>query len=271
MEASMLSRRSSAAPGRSSRENGSGPDSFRQRVRCAIERYDAERTLRRRNRDLVDLLSVVGHDVQNEIAVIEGWGDVLEARVDPTDQESLDRIGTASESVLRIVETTGDLVEALDDRRGAALRPVEVVDTARTELERARATFPMAEFTLVEALESETVEASELLPAAFRELLANAVRYADRSAPTVRMELAEKGTTVTVAVIDNGPSGPDDSREAVFGWGERGLESSEARLGLYLVDALVTAYGRSVEATDAGPGRTAIEMTLRKASAETGL
>lgn len=248
------------------------PGALGRRIRRAIERHDAERARRRRNRELAALLSVVGHEVRNDVAVIEGWTDALEAHVDSTGEagkEGLDRIRAASESVLRTVETTNDLLDVLDERRAMALRPVDAVAVARAEVKRARTAFPAAEFRLVEDCAADrSVEATELLAAAFRELLANAVRYADEPAPTVVVRIEDRDGAVTVRVIDDGPSVPCDRHEAVFGRGERGLESPEARLGLYFVDTLVTEYGGTVDVADTEPGRTSIELTLETATSE---
>lgn len=244
----------------------SDPNTLRRRIRCAIERYDAERSLRRRNRELADLVSVIGHDIRNDLAVIVGWSGVIEECADSIGRDGLDRIGNASQNVLRIVETATDLLDVLDNRRETELRSIAIVEVTRTEVERARTTFPAAEIELVKNVpEDETVEATELLSAVFRELIANGIRYNVNSTPMVTIELTDGATSVTIDVTDTGPEIPSDRREEVFGRGERGLESAEARLGLYFIDTVVSEYCGTIEVNDTGPDGTSIEVTLPKA------
>jgi len=243
----------------------SDPNTLGRRLRCAIERSGTERALRRRNRTLADLISVAGHDIRNDIAVVEGWRGVIEEHVDSTGRNGLDRIENASQNVLRIVETANDLLEPLDSRRETEIRPIDVVGVARTEVETARAAFPAAEIEFVENIpEDEAVEATEQLSAVFRELLTNGIRYNDNSTPSATIELTDGARAVTAEVVDNGSGVSANHRDEVFGRGERGLESPEARLGLYLVDTLVSEYGGTVDIADTDSGGTSIEVTLRK-------
>ena len=49
------------------------------------------------------------------------------------------------------------------------------------------------------------------------------------------------------------PRVPDDQKDAIFGKGERGLDSAGMVIGLYLVDTLVTSYGGTVWVEDNDP------------------
>ena len=70
---------------------------------------------------------------------------------------------------------------------------------------------------------------------------------------------------MTVRIADDGPGIADDKKEAVFGRGERGLDSPGSGIGLYLVDRLTTAFGGSVHIEDNEPRGAVFVVTLERA------
>lgn len=61
--------------------------------------------------------------------------------------------------------------------------------------------------------------------------------------------LVETATDI-VRVADDGPGIPDNQKSAIFGKGEKGLDSQGTGLGLYLVKTLVENYDREVRVED---------------------
>jgi signal transduction histidine kinase len=89
-----------------------------------------------------------------------------------------------------------------------------------------------------------------MLQSVFRNLISNAVQHNDAETPRVEVDATERGDTVAVSVVDNGPGVPESQREDIFGKGNKGLDSTGTGLGLFLVRTLVESFGGSVRVED---------------------
>jgi signal transduction histidine kinase len=103
-----------------------------------------------------------------------------------------------------------------------------------------------------------------MVSSVFRNLLKNAIQHNDKPVAAVKVSAAERDDTVIVRVADNGPGVPDDRKEAIFGKGDRGLETTGTGIGLYLVDTLVTSYGGEVRVEDNDPDGSVFVVELPK-------
>lgn len=109
------------------------------------------------------------------------------------------------------------------------------------------------------------MRADGLLERVFSNLLLNAVKHNDRSAPRIRVSVETDDETATVHVADNGPGVPEGQRDTLF---ERDTDRGSSHgLGLYLVRTLVERYGGSVELTETGPEGSVFTVTLPSAGA----
>jgi signal transduction histidine kinase len=97
------------------------------------------------------------------------------------------------------------------------------------------------------------VVGNDMLGSVFRNLLRNATQHNDKTPPEVTVSAAEHDDIVEVRIADNGPGVPDAQKDEIFGRGEKGLESSGAGIGLYLVQSLVDTYGGDVFVEDNDP------------------
>jgi len=104
-----------------------------------------------------------------------------------------------------------------------------------------------------------------MLRSVFRNLLNNAVQHHDGDEPTVGVSAEVDDDWVLVQIADDGPGIDPDRREAVFGKGEKGLESEGTGLGLYLVYTLVDHYGGAVWIEDNEPRGSVFNVRLRLA------
>lgn len=227
------------------------PNLLQQTLRYAIERERQQQALEKRNEELELLNRIVRHDIKNDVTVIMGWGDALDAHVDQDGEEHLERIMSASDHITSIAETVGDFLQLLEDDADAELRRIDLTTLLAAEVQKAQSAYENATITVTEDTPEEVhVAATELLSSVFRNLISNAVVHNDKATPTVTIDVQVDDQTVSVRVADNGPGVPDSQKDEIFGRGEMGLQSPGSGIGLYLVDTLVEMYGGEVHIED---------------------
>jgi PAS domain S-box-containing protein len=219
-------------------------------VRDISDRVEHQRRLADRTEQLEVLNRVVRHDIRNDMTVVLAWLEALEAHVDESGADALDRIERASEHVVELTEIARDHVDVVVGDSEIEPEPVDLADVLGTEIEKRRETYPAATFEIDGELPDHRVAANGMLPSVFRNLLNNAVQHNDDPSPTVTVSAARDGDVVRVRVADDGPGIPDGQKETIFGRGEKGLDSPGSGIGLYLVDTLVDSYGGSVWVED---------------------
>ncbi|MCU4750488.1 ATP-binding protein [Halobacteria archaeon AArc-curdl1] len=253
------------------------------------ELKEREAALRSLSEELELLNRIVRHDIQNDMNVVAGYADLLEDHLetartdgdlDSTYQEYLEPIQYNTTHTIELTEQVGTLLEAITATEGLdgapdehsesntlQLEPIELGPMIERELEKAHTTFNQATFTAThgESLEGIAVYGTPMLSSVFSNILSNAVRHTDNAQPQVHLETDVGASSVTVRIADDGPGIADDKKEAVFGRGERGLDSPGSGIGLYLVDRLTTAFGGSVHIEDNEPRGAVFVVTLERA------
>lgn len=103
-----------------------------------------------------------------------------------------------------------------------------------------------------------------MLSSVFRNILENAVRHNDEETPEITVSSEEDTETIQIRIADNGPGIPDNQKDAVFGKGEKGLDSPGSGIGLYLVHTLTDQFGGKVWVEDNEPKGTVFIVELPK-------
>ncbi|WP_435101885.1 sensor histidine kinase [Halarchaeum sp. P4] len=223
---------------------------FGGRVESLLRLRAQSQTIAARERELEILNRVLRHDIRNDMMVVLGWLGML--RDDASDEQlpTLDRIEAAADHVVELTLIAADIARTMTGDEAVPLRPMSLTTVLREEVEKCQVAFSAAHIEFVADPPEVTVVANDLLGSVFRNLLNNAVQHntADRPEVTVRVE--EREDTVCVIVSDNGPGIPDAIRDRLFVTEVKGLESSGAGMGLYLVGALTTTYGGDVWVED---------------------
>lgn len=234
-------------------------------IRDVTERQQYEDELERLNEELEVLNRVVRHDIRNDMAVMLGWGELLEDHIDDAGKEHLENILTSGEHIVELTEIARDYVETLTSDGEVDVKPTRLEQVLTNEIALRRDAHPDAEISVDEPIPDVTVRANEMLSSVFRNLLNNAVQHNDKDTPIVEITAEEREDDVYVAVADNGPGVPETQRERIFGKDEMGLESSGTGIGLYLVQTLVDQYGGTVQVEDNEPEGAVFSVTLPKA------
>ncbi|MFB6120033.1 MAG: PAS domain S-box protein [Halobacteriaceae archaeon] len=228
----------------------------------ARKRYEQQLAEQRDNLDLMN--QMLRHDIRNDLQLVTAYADVLDTYVDEAGQGYLETIRESAAHAVELTETARDLADVMrstDD----TLKPVELRSTLHAEVEEVRSEYQSAAVTVKGAIPRCSVLADELLDSVFRNLLTNAIQHNDSEVPEVTVTASEGDGVVEVRIADNGPGVPDAQKDAVFGKGEKGLDSGGTGIGLYLVEQLVDAYGGTVRVEDNDPEGAVFVVELSKA------
>lgn len=219
-----------------------------------------------REQRLSVLTRVLRHNVRNQMTVVQGRAERLEARLGDDDD------------VAAIDDAAAELVELSDKARrvGAALREssanrraLDVVAIIETTIAALRREFPDVDMELMvpERVEARTTEGVTF---AVEELVRNAVVHNDSEQPTVRIHIErQRGEnagadedvpdTVAITVADDGPGIPDSEEVALVAGQETDLNHATG-LGLWLVNWVTTAAGGELTCEESAMGGTAVTL-----------
>jgi signal transduction histidine kinase len=204
------------------------------------------------------------HNVLNGLQVVEGYADLLEARVDEEGESYLTAIQDRTVHMADLVGNVRVLMRTLAD--GVDCVPVSVSATLEHEVSVAAAGHPEATFE-ADLPTGLTGLADSTLGAVFENLLTNAVVHSDRDDPTVLVSARADGDEVVVRIADDGPGIPESLREVYLREGEQSATSTGDGLGLYLASTLVAAYGGSFTLGANEPRGATVELRLPRIEA----
>jgi signal transduction histidine kinase len=228
-----------------------------------VGRYDVERSAeyaeaRRLNRRLEFLNDLLGHDVRNDVAVVDALVQGLAA--DYGSDERFETIRRKVDHVTELIHVARELNEA--EVSDAELRSVDLSAAVQKAVDRAREGFPEATVRVEgEFPASVTVRGDSLVGSVFDNLLRNAVQHGGED-PEVVVSATVFDEEVRVSVADDGPGIPDSVGEDLFGEGTTAEGSGGTGLGLYLVSRLVDRYGGRVEVEENEPTGTVFTVRL---------
>ncbi|MFD1589409.1 PAS domain S-box protein [Halorientalis brevis] len=204
-------------------------------------------------RDNLDVLNrVVRHDIRNDLQIVLAYLDLLYDYADDDAHQFIDTALESTKNAVDLTKTARDMAEVmLKSERD--LEPVEVRRVIERELDEIRATHTDAVVKVDGSLPDVSVVANDLLDSVFRNLFKNGIQHNDKDVPELVVSTTQTDDSLLVSVADNGPGVPDSQKDAIFGKGEKGLESEGTGVGLYLVSTLVDSYGGEVWIDDNEP------------------
>ncbi len=234
--------------------------------RDITERIQSERRLHQANKELDAFVSTVSHDLRSPLTPLIGFADLLIDRY----SDDLDEIGQIS--IREIKKTAEKMRNLLEDlltlSRVEQLKqpelPVDVTLVANEML------FELADKVIESGAEVTISELpavripEELIANMFRNLLANAIKYAVKSNPLVEVKGEQIDSHVWYRIIDHGPGIGCEEHMSIFEPFYRGSGSrhiSGTGIGLATVSKIARVYGGSawVEETPGG-GATFVVM-----------
>ena len=231
---------------------------IRSRERLERARQDLE--TRKEMIELYDRL--LRHDLGNDLQIIAGFADAVEAQVDGQTAEYAGKIQRAARNSADLIERVGDLVstlEAQDEPEPRALDAIlsETVSQTQDNHESLSVEFDPAEFEY-------RVYGGELLDSVFTNLLSNAAVHNDGDVSVGLSATTPTPDEVVVHVADVGRGVDPEIREEIFEMGAKGPESSGSGFGLGFVRALTESYGGTVDVVESERGGAEFRVTLQR-------
>jgi signal transduction histidine kinase len=236
-------------------------------IRQAAE-LDAERArLAAEHERLVLLNRIVRHDIANDLQIISGMSDQLEASVDADGRRYLTRIQQTTEDAIDLIERVRTFVTILDDDVSPERRPISLQRVLTTQVDNVREMYRRATIEVDGEIPDVEVRADELLSTVFHNLLTNAIEHNDAADPYVALRVEEEDGQVRVDIADNGPGIPEALRESVFESDIDRRNDSASGVGLYIVKTLLEQYGGDVRVEDNDPRGTVFVVELQTVAA----
>jgi PAS domain S-box-containing protein len=221
---------------------------------------------KQRENQLSVLDRVLRHNLRNDMNVIRGWAEQIQAVSEGDAAAYADRILDTSDQLLTAVEKERAITEILTERpHHQTLDLCIAVEQTVAAVER---DYPDASIT-VSCPDGVTVSASTELDRAIRELLDNAVAHSDRERPTVSVTVAPGSEMVRLAIADDGPPIPEMERGVLAGERERTPTYHGSGLGLWLVNLIVTRSGGQVTCEPREPRGNVVRLLLPRAEEPT--
>ena len=218
-------------------------------ARSAADRHRRESLIRVLNR-------VLRHNLRNEMNVIRGFAEILEAQLAEDAADYAGRIITASERLTDLSETARRLEENFDQpQERGAIDVVPIVSQVGSALEER---YPSVSVE-VETPEEAITEAAPRVEAALWELTDNAAKHSG-DAPTVEITVTTERASVVIDVQDDGPGLPAQEQSVLVDGDESPLVHGSG-LGLYMVFWISQSLGGTLQ-TEVNESGTAVELRL---------
>jgi PAS domain S-box-containing protein len=212
-----------------------------------------------RQHQLQVLDRVLRHNLRNDMTVVQGEAELIEAETEGEAAASARAISETSEQLLGLAEKERKITELL--REPPTQHSVEVGDLLERVLQPVRREHPEATIS-VSCPDDVAVAVTSQLGDAMRELVVNAVVHDDSGSPEVTVSVTTTDSRVRIEVADTGPRIPEMERELLAGTTERTPVHHASGLGLRLVGLVVTRSGGTVRIEDNDPDGNRVRIDL---------
>ena len=215
-----------------------------------------------------EFLQTISHELRTPLTSMMGYLEVIEDSVDLEREGIAEPFGIVQRNGQRLLTLINELIAEAHGRSEPVRRPENITRLAQTALDAARPAAARAgvaiSLTRLDPLTAE-VDAGDITEV-FDELLSNAIKF-NHSGGTVALSIGRDNTDVVIRVVDSGMGIPVGDRTRIF---ERFFRSPAAGraviagsgLGLSTVKAIVDSHDGRIDATNARPDGTTIEVRL---------
>ena len=217
--------------------------------------------LKRRETQTAVLTRILRHNLRNEISVVSGFVDQVERNAGSEDVRSAaERIQEAADHLISLSETSGVIQDILEDDTERH-QPLDLGSAIDKAVSQTLSRNPDATVKL-DTDAAGTIDATEYLEHAIKELVDNAVTHNPRDDPTVRVSVDHDDEATTVVVGDNGPPIPEVEWNVVTDQQEITQLTHGSGIGLWLVRWVVDANGGSLNLLKNDDEGTKVAVTL---------
>jgi two-component system, OmpR family, sensor histidine kinase KdpD len=219
------------------------------------------------------LLDLVSHELRTPLAAIRASAGSLADLSLALGVDERQLLAQAIDAeAMRLNRLVGNLLDMSRLQAGRVVADIEVIpleDAVEGVIDRMEAVLGgrRVKVSMADGLPPVLADAT-LLEQVLGNVIDNAARYSDASAPIRVSAASVDHGMVEICVEDGGPGVPEEEREAIFERfyrRQKSRQSAGTGLGLPLVRGLVSAMGGSVAARESGLGGLAIAVQLRSA------
>jgi len=207
---------------------------------------EAERNVRSLNEYLTVLNKILRHDIQNDLAVIKMYADLIREGEELDIQTFLQKLDERIDHAISTIKDAREIEKMLKVGELVGVNLSAVLMKVIEEFNReARITY--------EIPEGVYVEADSAINSVIHNIIQNAIFHNDKEIPEIDVSVVEKGDKVYVRIADNGPGVPDEMKTLIFEENFKGETTGRSGLGLYLVRETMKRYGGRVWVEDNKP------------------
>ena len=220
-----------------------------------------------------DFLSIVSHELRTPLTSIQGYAQLLEARMrDSAGEKELSQMRVIRSQVTRMRRLVDDLLDVsrIDKRGGVSIEPeaMDLAEEIREAVARTVREHPQRSVTAMVPDELPIRADHDRIGQVLTNLLDNAVKYSPDGGP-VEIRASGANDRVEVSVLDAGIGISTEQAESIFerffqADADAGRRFGGLGLGLYITRAIVDAHGGEIRAApnaEAGRG-TVITFSL---------
>lgn len=228
----------------------------------ARQKSEREQELEERTNQLKFLHSLLRHDVQNGMMVIDSRAEFLQKNLDGRQEEFAETIVSRSRDISDQIDRVRSTLDTLTE--GTVTEAVDLSEQLEDRVSSFRDNYPNAE-AHTDIDENLQVKADNILDDVITNLMRNAVEHNDKDQVEVVVSATEGDEYVRIDVADNGPGIPEEHRDDVFRRSVSGANDGGpggSGFGLFFVDTMVESYGGDVQIEDSEPegARFVIEL-----------
>jgi len=206
-------------------------------------------------KELEVLLSLLRHDLNNDLGVITMNLELARSMIDEDNSELHDMISmieAVSERMMGLIKSTTISSKGIEDN------PVLLIQKI-TDLTKRAHTKTKIHIELGEATENLRIAKSRLLPIVFDNLFRNAISFGGES-PVINVKLQKIDANVEFIISDNGPGVSPEIRDRLF---QRGVSTRGGGSGLYLSKKIIESMNGTIELSASDSATFVIRLPLQ--------
>lgn len=213
-----------------------------------------------REQQLQVLERLLRHNMRNALTTVRGEAEAIARGLgDPAD--ATDRIIQRVDDLLRMADKEREAVDLLLNRPDRT--PTDVPAACRNAVNSVVTAYPGADVTL-NTTKGAVALATDDLDRAVRELIENAVVHADEVGSAVSVAVHTDRDTVTIEIVDNGPSIPSVESEVLTAVREPDQLAHTSGIGLWLVNWVVEQSGGILDFERRSPRGNIVTIQLER-------
>ncbi len=235
------------------------------RAATALDNAYLHEELQKADRQKIDFLSMLAHELRNPLAPICNSVQLLRMSAAYDDEELKWSTDIIDRQVLQMVRLVDDLLDVSRITSGKIRLQRQVIDITRVVSHAVEASQPLMsernhDLSVVVPSQSVWIDGDQTrITQVITNLLNNAAKYTDDGGQ-IQLTVSNSESRVAISVRDNGIGIPPDMLRSIFGLFtqvERTLDRSLGGLGigLTLVQSLIEMHGGTVAAESEGSGR----------------